>query len=38
MSNGETESTLGGVVEEEGIGWLEGGVTDGADMGSLVGG
>ena len=36
ISYGETESTLGGVVKGEGLGWLEGGVTNGAGLGSLV--
>ena len=38
MSYGETESTLGGVVEGASLGWLEGGVTNRVGMGYLVGG
>ena len=38
MSDGETESTFGGVSEGAGLGCLCGGVSKGAGLVSLVGG
>ena len=37
MLDGETESTLVGDVEGEGIGCLEGGITEGVGLGFFVG-
>ena len=38
MSDGETESNLGGIVEGAGFGWLEGSVNNRAGLGYFVGG
>ena len=38
MSDGERDSTFGGVSEGAGLGCLEGGVTKGVGLGYLVGG
>ena len=34
MLDGETESTLGGIVKGVELGWLEGGVANGAGIGN----
>ena len=38
ISDGGTDSTLGGIVKGAGLGWLEVGVADRAGLGRLVGG